>query len=186
MWVRRVRVVAPLRRLRCPDRGVVAEAVPFTRPGAHLARDFDDLITWLATRTDKTAIARLCRISWRTVGRACERVVATELDPGCVDGLFRIGRGGSHAFWGVQMIAIVDSAVAPFRRTDAIGCCDARCADGRRRPLPRSGLGVWQPCQARRGRRQLRRVRFSVALSVIRVAVEHYASATRTRRRRKR
>jgi transposase len=40
---------------------------------------------------DKTAIARLCRVSWRTVGRACERVVAAELDPGRLDGLFRIG-----------------------------------------------------------------------------------------------
>ena len=40
---------------------------------------------------DKTAIARLCRVSWRTVGRACERVVASELDPGRLDGLFRIG-----------------------------------------------------------------------------------------------
>jgi transposase len=40
---------------------------------------------------DKTAIARLCRVSWRTVGRACERVVATELDPERLDGLFRIG-----------------------------------------------------------------------------------------------
>jgi transposase len=91
MRVWRVRVHAQLRRLRCPVHGVVAEAVPFARPGAHLTRDFDDLVAWLATRTDKTAISRLCRVSWRTVGRACERVVATELDPGRLDGLFRIG-----------------------------------------------------------------------------------------------
>jgi transposase len=91
MGVWRVRVVAQLRRLRCPTHGVVAEAVPFARAGAHLTRDFDDLVAWLATRTDKTAIARLCRVSWRTVGRACQRVVATELDPDRLDGLFRIG-----------------------------------------------------------------------------------------------
>jgi len=30
-------------------------------------------------------------VSWRTVGRACERVVVAELDPGRLDGLFRIG-----------------------------------------------------------------------------------------------
>lgn len=89
MW--RVQVEATLRRLRCPTHGVVVEAVPFARPGAHLTRDFDDLMAWLATRMDKTSIARLCRVSWRTVGRACERVVATELDPGRLDGLFRIG-----------------------------------------------------------------------------------------------
>jgi len=86
-----VQVEATLRRLRCPAHGVVVEAVGFARPGAHLTRDFDDLLAWLATRTDKTSIARLCRVSWRTVGRACGRVVATELDPGRLDGLFRIG-----------------------------------------------------------------------------------------------
>ncbi len=57
MGVWRVRVGAQLRRLVCPTHGVVVEAVPFARPGAHLARDFDDLVAWLATRTDKTAIA---------------------------------------------------------------------------------------------------------------------------------
>lgn len=86
-----VELRAMLRRLRCPTHGVVVEGVPFARPGAKLTRDFDDLLAWLATRTDKTAIARLCRVSWRTVGRACERVVAAELDPGRLDGLFRIG-----------------------------------------------------------------------------------------------
>jgi len=80
-----------LRRLRCPVHGVVVEAVPFARPGAHLTRDLDDLLAWLATRMDKTAIARLCRVSWRTVGRACQRVVASELDPARLDSLFRIG-----------------------------------------------------------------------------------------------
>ena len=82
---------ASLRRLRCPTHGVVVEGVPFARPGAKLTRDFDDLLAWLATKMDKTAISRLCRVSWRTVGRACERVVASELDPGRLDGLFRIG-----------------------------------------------------------------------------------------------
>lgn len=91
LGVWRVEVSASLRRLSCPLHGVVVEQVPFARPGAHLTRDFDDLLAWLATRTDKTAIARLCRVSWRTVGRACQRVVASELDPGRLDGLFRIG-----------------------------------------------------------------------------------------------
>jgi len=91
LGVRRVEICCTLRRLRCPEHGVVVEQVPFTRPGAHLTRDFDDLLAWLATRTDKTAIARLCRVSWRTVGRACKRVIATELDPNRLDGLFRIG-----------------------------------------------------------------------------------------------
>ena len=91
LGVWRVEIAARLRRLRCPTHGVVVEGVPFARPGAHLTGDFDDLLAWLATRMDKTSVARLCRVSWRTVGRACERVVAAELDPGRLDGLFRIG-----------------------------------------------------------------------------------------------
>ncbi len=87
----RVELRASLRRLRCPTHGVVVEGVPFARPRAKLTRDFDDLLAWLATKMDKTSIARLSRVSWRTVGRACERVVAAELDPGRLDGLFRIG-----------------------------------------------------------------------------------------------
>ena len=86
-----VEVRATLRRLRCPTHGVVVEGVPFARASAHLTGDLDDLVAWLATRMDKKAIARLCRLSWRTVGRVCERVVATELDADRLDGLFRIG-----------------------------------------------------------------------------------------------
>lgn len=91
LGVWQVQIETTLRRLSCPTHGVVVEAVPFARPGAHLTRDLDDLLAWLATRMDKTSVARLCRVSWRTVGRACQRVVATELDPGRLDGLFRIG-----------------------------------------------------------------------------------------------
>jgi transposase len=91
LGVWQVEIRSRLRRLRCPTHGVVVEGVPFARPGAHLTRDFDDLLAWLATRMDKTSVARLCRVSWRTVGRACERVVAAELDPGRLDGLLRVG-----------------------------------------------------------------------------------------------
>ena len=60
---------ARLRRLRCPEHGVPVEGVPFARYGAHFTRDFDDLVAWLATKTDQTAITRLVRIDWETVGR---------------------------------------------------------------------------------------------------------------------
>ncbi len=91
LGVWRVELRASLRRLRCPTHGVVVEGVPFARPGAHLTRDLDDLLAWLATRMDKTSIASLCRVSWRTVGRSIARVVASELDAGRLDGLFRVG-----------------------------------------------------------------------------------------------
>ena len=40
---------------------------------------------------DKTAIARLVWVNWRTVGVIIARVVADGLDPGRLDGLYEIG-----------------------------------------------------------------------------------------------
>jgi transposase len=87
----RLRITARLRRLACPRHGVVVEAVPFARGGARFTRDVEDLIAWLATSMDKSAIARLCRVDWDTVGRIIERVVGDKLDPHRLDQLFVIG-----------------------------------------------------------------------------------------------
>lgn len=87
----RLEVRAHLRRLVCPTHGVRVEAVPFARHGCRFSTDFESLVAWLATKTDKTTISRLVRIDWDTVGRICARVVADELDPARLDGLFEIG-----------------------------------------------------------------------------------------------
>src|SRR3989337_2354232 len=55
----RLSVRAGLRRLRCPEHGVRGEAVPFARAGSRFCRDFEDLVAFLATKTDKTTITRL-------------------------------------------------------------------------------------------------------------------------------
>jgi transposase len=70
----RLDVHARLRRLRCPEHGVHVEGVPFARDGARFTRDFEDLVAWLATKTDKTATCRLTRIDWQTIGRIIGRV----------------------------------------------------------------------------------------------------------------
>ena len=86
-----VTVRARLRRLSCPQHGVRVEAVPFARPRSGFSRDFEDLVAFLATKTDKTTITRLSRVDWDSVGRICERVVADGLDPARLDGLVTIG-----------------------------------------------------------------------------------------------
>ncbi len=91
MGVWRLEVHAKLRRLWCPTHGARTEGVPFARPGSGFTGDFESLVAWLATRTDKTAITRLVRVTWRTVGRIIGRVVTDELDPGRLDNLFEIG-----------------------------------------------------------------------------------------------
>ena len=70
----RLEVRARLRRLRCPEHGVHVEGVPFARDGARFTRDFEDLVAWLMTKTDRTAVCRLVRIDWETVGRIIKRV----------------------------------------------------------------------------------------------------------------
>jgi transposase len=88
----RVVVRCQLRRLSCgPCATVVVEAVPFARHRARFTRDFDDLVAWLVKHTDKTAVARLCRVNWRTTGVIVERVVADQLDDSRLDGLYEAG-----------------------------------------------------------------------------------------------
>ena len=53
---------ADLRRLHCPLHGVLTEGVPFARADSRFTRDFEDLVGWLATVMDKTALCRLVRI----------------------------------------------------------------------------------------------------------------------------
>jgi len=52
----KVIVRAWLRRLVCPTHGVRVEAVPFARHRSGFSRDFEDLVAFLATKTDKTTI----------------------------------------------------------------------------------------------------------------------------------
>jgi len=72
LW--RLEIRARLRRLRCPEHGVHVEGVPFARHGARFTQDFEDLVAWLLTKTDRTAVCRLVRIDWETVGRIIKRV----------------------------------------------------------------------------------------------------------------
>lgn len=79
-------------RIECPSHGVMVASVPWARPGARFTRAFEDMVAWLAVRTDKTTLSSLMKIAWRTVGRIVERVAdtaAATLDP--LKGLVRIG-----------------------------------------------------------------------------------------------
>ena len=86
----RLEVHARLRRLRCPEHGAHVEGVPFARDGARFTRDFENLVVWLATKTDKTATCRLTRIDWETIGRIIERVGRELIDGDRLGDLFEI------------------------------------------------------------------------------------------------
>jgi transposase len=79
-------------RVRCPEHGVLVAGVPWARHHAGHTRFFDDQVAWLAVQTSKTAVTRLMRIAWRTVGAIITRVVA-DIDASVdrLEGLRRIG-----------------------------------------------------------------------------------------------
>lgn len=59
----------------------VSQAVSWAEHGARHTHQFDDLVTWLAQRMDKTSVSVLLGISWRAVGKIIERVVARRREP---------------------------------------------------------------------------------------------------------
>jgi transposase len=90
LGVWRLEVHARLRRLRCPEHGAHVEGVPFARDSARFTRDFEDLVAWLATKTDQTATCRLVRIDWHTVGRIIKRIADEHLDEDRLIDLYEI------------------------------------------------------------------------------------------------
>jgi len=164
LGVWRLEVRATLRRLSCPEHGVLVEGVPFARDGARFTRDMEDLVAWLATKTDKTTIGRLVRIDWQTVGRIIERVADEQLDERRLDDLFEIGideiawRGGQRYLtlvtdhrhgkivWGAEgrSAAVADrffadlDPPAPDDDDEAAGGDVAKPADDRPRVGPRA------------------------------------------------
>ena len=86
-------VEAEAPRVDCRRHGVVVVRAPWARHGSRFTRVFEQQVAWLATHCSKTAVCELMRISWYTVGRIIERVVADERvrqgDP--LEGLTRIG-----------------------------------------------------------------------------------------------
>lgn len=87
----RLWLAADIRRLHCPDCGVRTEDVAWARPRARHTRDFEDVVAWLAQRTDKTTVSTLLRCSWDAVSNIIARVVADHLDEQRMHGLYRIG-----------------------------------------------------------------------------------------------
>ena len=79
-------------RVACTRHGVTVVAVPWARHGARHTAAFEDTVGWLATQCSKTAVTKLLRIGWRTVGNMITRVVADiDAQVDRLEGLKRIG-----------------------------------------------------------------------------------------------
>jgi len=65
-------------RVVCREHGVVVARVPWARARTGFTRAFEDLVAWLAVKTDRSALAELLRVAWRSVGKVLQRVLADE------------------------------------------------------------------------------------------------------------
>lgn len=80
-------------RVRCPEHGVVTASVPWAHRASRFTHAFEEQVAWLCVHCDRSTVARLMRIDWKSVGPVCKRVY-DRLDAQAVDrldGLVRIG-----------------------------------------------------------------------------------------------
>jgi transposase len=85
-------IEGPIRRLRCPTcRKVQTEAVPWARHRSAFTRPFEDAVGFLAQKLDHTSVSNLFGISWSTVGRIAQRLVAEQLHEDRFENLRAIG-----------------------------------------------------------------------------------------------
>jgi transposase len=91
LFGRPVVVSCMVQRILCRRCGVRTMSVPWARVGSVFTREFEDEVAWFAQRTDRTTTARHFGISWQTVGKIAQRVVAEKLDGSLLDNLEAIG-----------------------------------------------------------------------------------------------
>ena len=83
-----------IRRAHCADCGTVkTERVPWSAHGSHFTYAFEERAAFLAQECSKTAVTKLLRTTWRTLGTLIRRVVDRAHDAGAdrLDGLRLIG-----------------------------------------------------------------------------------------------
>ena len=83
-----------IRRVHCPAcDGVKTEEVPWAAPRSNFTLAFEERVAWLAQQCSQTAVSKLMRVVWRTVGSIVSRVVPRHLDTqeDRLDGLRHIG-----------------------------------------------------------------------------------------------
>lgn len=80
-------------RVACPTCGTHVAAVPWAHHASRFTRAFEEQVAWLCVHCNRSVVASLMRIDWKSVGPVCGRVYE-RLDKACgnrFDGLARIG-----------------------------------------------------------------------------------------------
>ena len=82
-----------LPRVSCPEHGVHPAGVPWAHHASRFTRDFEEQVAWLCVHANRSVVAAIMRIDWKSVGGICKRVY-DRLDAQAGDrfaGLVRIG-----------------------------------------------------------------------------------------------
>jgi len=90
----KVHLTYKIRRVQCDRCGTVkTERVPWAEPGSTFTHAFEERAAYLAQQSSNTAVSKLLRVAWRSVGGIITRVVGRELGPrdGRLEGLRHIG-----------------------------------------------------------------------------------------------
>lgn len=75
-----VRLRYSVRRAHCKVcDGVKTERVPWAAAGSNFTTAFEERVAWLAQQSSQTAVSKLMRVVWRTVGSIVSRVVPRHL-----------------------------------------------------------------------------------------------------------
>ncbi|MDB6739318.1 transposase family protein [Bifidobacterium longum] len=76
-------------RVTCADHGVTVAMMPWARRKSTYTRDFEQQTALLNVHAPRSAVSRLMRMDWKSVGPVCRRVaddLRAEQGPGLFDG----------------------------------------------------------------------------------------------------
>lgn len=96
-------------RIQCPEHGVLVADVPWAYPGSGFTKNFDLVVSWLATCLPRSTVSEYMRIDWATVGRCIHRVLQV-IEPERtrrLDGLVNIGIDETSYRKGHKYITVV-------------------------------------------------------------------------------
>lgn len=89
----KVYLVSPVKRITCPEHGIITEDVPWAYHNSRFTKDFEEYIAYLSCHLSKKDTSRIARIAWNTVGPVLSRT-KNRLEPDSTirfNGVTRIG-----------------------------------------------------------------------------------------------
>lgn len=64
----------PTLRVKCPVHGVVTAWVPWAHHASRFTHAFEQQVAWLCVHCNRSVVAQLMRVDWKSVGPICKRV----------------------------------------------------------------------------------------------------------------